>query len=569
MLNRFSRLAITTALALTAASLPATLSAEGNAGAYLAGRQAGIDNDYSAAAQYFSRALIRDTQNPALIENAASAYLSMGDLDRAVPLATRLTEMEVESQIAGLIAYADLSRQGDWQAIIDSLDAGRSVGPLYDGLLRAWALVGLGRMGDALEQFSAVENARGTQAFGLYHRALALASVGDFEGANAIFSGEEGTQLRLTPRGTVAHIQVLGQLQQIDTAVERVAAAQRGRLDPFLSNLGDRLTAGEDVPFDVVTSATDGIAEMHFSIANALTGEASDGFTLVYARLATILRPDHVEGLLLTADLLERLERYGMATEVYDQVARDHPYFYIAEMGRAEALKQADQTEAAIEVLTQLGETHSDLPLVHVALGDTLRRLERFEEAVPAYDRAIALIDDPQPSHWSLYFSRGIVHERTENWPPAEADFRKALELQPDQPQVLNYLGYSFVEMQINLDEALDMIERAVAGEPNSGYITDSLGWVLYRLGRFEEAVGHMERAVELLPIDPIINDHLGDVYWAVGRYREAEFQWHRALSFEPEEDDAERIRRKLEVGLDVVLDEEGAPPLQVANDDG
>ncbi len=167
----------------------------------------------------------------------------------------------------------------------------------------------------------------------------------------------------------------------------------------------------------------------------------------------------------------------------------------------------------------------------------------------------------------------GLSHERTDEWSDAEADFRKALELRPDQPQVLNYLGYSFVEMRINLDEALDMIERAVAAEPDSGYITDSLGWVLYRLGRYEEAVVHMERAVELMPVDPVINDHLGDVYWAVGREREAEFQWHRALSFiDPEETteaDPDRIRRKLEVGLDAVLEEEGAPPLQVANDEG
>jgi tetratricopeptide (TPR) repeat protein len=128
--------------------------------------------------------------------------------------------------------------------------------------------------------------------------------------------------------------------------------------------------------------------------------------------------------------------------------------------------------------------------------------------------------------------------------------------------------------MQINLEEALDMIERAVTLRPDSGYIIDSLGWGLYRLGRYAEAVGHMEKAVELMPIDPVVNDHLGDVYWAVGRKREAEFQWHRALSFIDHEDasgdvDPDRVRRKLEVGLDVVLEEEGAPPLEVANDDG
>ena len=211
--------------------------------------------------------------------------------------------------------------------------------------------------------------------------------------------------------------------------------------------------------------------------------------------------------------------------------------------------------------------------MVHVTLGDFLRSLERYGDAAEAYDRAIPLIGEPQPTHWSLYFSRGICFEREGRWEEAEADFRAALELRPEQPQVLNYLGYSLVEMNQNLDEALDMIERAVEGQPNSGYITDSLGWVLYRLGRFDEAVGHMERAVELLPIDPVVNDHLGDVYWAVGRIREAEFQWSRALSFiKPDEStdaDPERIRRKLEIGLDGVLAEEGAPPLEVANDDG
>ena len=159
------------------------------------------------------------------------------------------------------------------------------------------------------------------------------------------------------------------------------------------------------------------------------------------------------------------------------------------------------------------------------------------------------------------------------NWDAAEADFRAALEIDPEQPQVLNYLGYSLVERQEKLDEALSMIERAVEARPESGYIIDSLGWVLYRMGRYEDAVSHMERAVELMPVDPVVNDHLGDVYWAVGRKLEAEFQWRRALSFvDPEDTDAEakpdRIRRKLDVGLDVVLAEEGAKPLQVANDD-
>ena len=177
---------------------------------------------------------------------------------------------------------------------------------------------------------------------------------------------------------------------------------------------------------------------------------------------------------------------------------------------------------------------------------------------------------EPGERQWFVFFARGIAHERMDQWPQAEADFRRALELSPDQPQVLNYLGYSLVEKQVKLDEALGMIKRAVDSRPNSGYIVDSLGWVLYRLGRYEEAVEHMERAAELMPVDPVVNDHLGDVYWAVGRELEAQFQWHRALSFVDPDDpdgeaDPERIRRKLEVGLDQVLEEEGAPPLRVS----
>ena len=556
-------------LSATLAFVPAVSTADVNAGAYLAGRQAGFDSDFATAADYYSRALVTDSGNTDLVEAAMTSFLSLGDLDRAVPLAKRLVREDSENQIANLVLMADQSANGDWSGVLDALTTDASVGPLYDGLMRAWALLGQGRMGDALAEFDAVAEGRGTQAFGLYHRALALASVGDFEGADAVFAGENGPRLRLTRRGVVAHAQVLGQLDRgIDGAslIEQVFGPDP---DPYLADLRDRLRDGEAVPFDVVTSPADGVAELHFSIAGAITGEASDSYTLIYARIAERLKPSHIDALLLSAELLERLGRFELATAVYDRVPRDNPYFHAAELGRANALRASDREDAAIEVLTQLGKSHGHLTAVHVSLGDLLRGLERYDDASKAYDRAIALVEEPQTVHWSLFFSRGITHEREDRWEQAEADFRKALELQPDQPQVLNYLGYSFVEMQINLDEALDMIERAVAGRPNSGYITDSLGWVLYRLGRYEEAVGHMERAVELLPIDPIINDHLGDVYWAVGRNREAEFQWHRALSFDPEPEDAERIRRKLDVGLDLVLEEEGAPALEVANDDG
>ena len=232
--------------------------------------------------------------------------------------------------------------------------------------------------------------------------------------------------------------------------------------------------------------------------------------------------------------------------------------FLNAELGRADALVDAGKADAAIEVLRNMTRTFGDVPRVHISLGDVLRGQEEYAAAAQAYDTAVGMIPDPAPNHWFLFYARGICYEREGQWEQAETDFRRALELSPDQPLVLNYLGYSLVEANLKLDEAQDMIERAVKARPDDGYITDSLGWVLYRVGKYEEAVGPMERAVELVSNDPIINDHLGDVYWMVNRKREAEFQWSRALSLEPEEKDAVRIRRKLEIGLDAVLEEEG-----------
>ncbi|WP_375689012.1 tetratricopeptide repeat protein [Pseudooceanicola sp. LIPI14-2-Ac024] len=558
------------ALLASAAILATTapVLAQGASGDYLAARSARMASDYRAAVHYYIRALGADPKNPQMLEGAALSELSLGQLDKAVTIAQRMDDNDIRSQIASMILIADDVAADRWQSVLDRVRDDRGVGPLVDGLLVAWAHVGRGDMTAALAAFDAVEEQRGLRGFALYHRSLALAMVGDYEAAEAIYMDESEGPLQMTRRGAMARIEVLSQLDQQDKALALLEKLFGTELDPALAEMKARLEAGEELEFTHVRTAADGVSEIFYSVAAALRGEASYDYTLLYARTAEYLRRDHIDALLLSAELLEDLHRPALAVEAYRRVPRDNPAFHAAELGRAAALRAAGKDDAAIEVLAQLAETHGEMPIVHATLGDFQRGMKNFEEAVRAYDAALGLYDDSDGARWFAFYARGICHERMGDWDASEADFRAALALNPDQPQVLNYLGYSLVEADENLDEALDMIERAAKARPDSGYIIDSLGWALYRLGRYEEAVGHMERATELMPVDPVVNDHLGDVYWAVGREMEAQFQWQRALSFDPEEDDATRIRSKLKVGLDAVLAQEGAEPLTVARGD-
>ena len=560
------------ALLLSGAFIPQA-SAQSVAGAYLAGRHAAVHSDYSEAARYYADALARDPANIELMESTVLSYLSLGEIDKAAPIARLLKAKNQTSQVARMVVTADLANKEDFKALLGRESDKDGIGPWVDGLVKAWAHMGLGDVTSAMAAFDGLSKEAGMQGFVMYHKALALASVGDFEGSEAIFGDAGAGSAGQTRRGVMAHAEVLAQLDRFDDAVILLRTSFGDATDPELDRMIAALEAKEKIPFSHVRDARAGIAEVFFTFAAVLKSEdAGDYYVLLYSRTARYLRPDHIDALLLTAGLLENLGQSALAIDEYKNVPADDPAFHVAELGRADALRRAGKEDQAVEVLEQLTRTHGDLAVVHSTLGDVLRAKDDFEGAIAAYDHAIGLASEKAAVRWVLYYSRGIAYERSGNQERSEADFRAALAINPEQPQVLNYLGYSMVEQNRNLDEALDMIERAVVASPDSGYIVDSLGWVLYRLGRYSEAVDHMERAVELLAVDPVVNDHLGDVYWAVGRLREAEFQWSRALSFINDEDtdseaDPERIRRKLAVGLGKVLEEEGEPPLKVSND--
>lgn len=555
-------------LALMAMPIANRVDAQGIAGPYLASRQASLSSDYAEGAKYFQQAITKDPENIVLLESALVTMIGKGDMQQVARIVDLYRAAGGQSRLFDIVEYALQIEKGQFNDIPEPSSVIDGIDPLFDGLVHAWAQLGKGNMAAATSAFETIAENEDFSSFAYYQEALALALVGDFEAADSILSGTRFGPLTLSPRGIEAHAQVLMQLDRADDAQQLLASALESRANSELSALQARISAGEVVEYDFATTAQHGAAEVYFNLAAILSGRAAPQTVLVYVRLAEHLRPDHVQAVLTSAEMLMDLDQFELAVQSYGRVPTDHPSYTLAEMGRADALFADGRVETSLEVLDALSRSHGDDPWVHSAYGEMLAREERTEEAVEAYSRSLELRDPEHFSSWPVFYRRGIAREQIEDYPGMEADFRKALELSPDQPEVLNYLGYSLVEQRIKLDEALMMIETAVAARPESGYITDSLGWIFYRLDRFEEAVAPMERAVELLPDDPIINDHLGDVYWKVGRYREAEFQWKRALSFEPVETEADRIRLKLDVGLDTVLEQEAeAGEEQTAND--
>ncbi len=538
---------------------PSVSAAETLSGAYLAARHAAVVNDAGAAADYYLRALALDSENEALSEQAVAALVAAGRADEAAPIAQILFEKDKGLRLPNLVLLTralGAGKYADAKALMDEADDG-AFNPLELNLLRAWTAVGLEDYAAADAALANLTQPALFKVFGSFHGGLILGARGQVdEAAKALADvAEAGFGSSARQRVALGSLYAsAGRLDEARSVFETAAAEHPG--DALLADGLARLNAGEPVA-PLVADPVEGAAEALFGIAGVLARERGRDVALMYARLATTLAPNHAAASILIGDLLELQEQYALAVDAYGQVDSSSPHHMDAMISRADALRQLEQDAQAVDELRALVEGNPKSLKAQIALGDMLRRLERYDEAAPVYDVAIELMTEDDPRAWTLYYFRGIAHERIDDWDEAEADFLRALEYEPDQPLVLNYLGYSWVELGFNYDRAREMIEKAVELRPEDGFITDSLGWILYRQGDFEGAVPHLERAVELEPVDPTINDHFGDSLWMVGRKMEARFQWKRALSFEPPEDTAPRIRRKLLVGLDTVLEEE------------
>jgi tetratricopeptide (TPR) repeat protein len=511
------------------------------AGNYLAGRFAQNHNDLAVAADYLLKALKRDPENIELLQRSYLSLAASGRLDEATPVAERLLVYDREATIAALLVAERQAKEGRWadvEATVASLP-NRGLNTFMIPLIMSWAKMGQGNPDAALEALAPLSQNSNFATLHDFHAALINDLAGRNTAADKFYQstlvGQGGVTLR-TIEAAIAFYQRIG---KVDKAVELIDAYRRSHPDGTMLDTSRPFAR----PID---QAKAGMAEALFDAAGSLRQGRAGELALIFGRLAIDLQPDFPLAQVMIADVLQSLGRLREANAIFQQINPESGIYWSAQLRVAANFDEMEEVDAAISTLERLAAQHPDRPEPVITLGDVLRQHKRWGEAIAAYDRAMAIVGPPRRELWGLYYSRGIALERDKQWARAESDLLRALELEPDEPHVLNYLGYSWIEQGENLDAARKMIEKAVAQLPKDGYIVDSLGWAFYRSGEFAKAVETLERAVELHPDDAAINDHLGDALWKVGREEEARFQWRRALIFDPEPELRASIERKL-----------------------
>jgi tetratricopeptide (TPR) repeat protein len=521
-------------------------------GNYLSGRIARDSHDTMAAAEFYSKALADDPENEIILEQTFLLESAAANWDRAIELARDLAAVEPSHRVAQFMLGLEAFKKHDYKAAEEHFAAARQ-GPIADltsTLARAWVEEADGRHSDAFSTLDTLSSADWAQYYQRYHRALIADVAGRHQLASQAYEQvfkRNPTTLRVADAYARHAVNANDRELAIDTLNAHIAKAGPHPLsEALLKDIQD----GKTPPL-IAATPNDGLAEVFYGIGDALAGEGGLDMGVIFLQFSLYLKPDFPLAHVALAEAYENAKKYDAEIAAFDQIPRDSPLWLSVQIQKAFSLNSLEKVDEAKALLEKLTEEYPDDTRPLDALGNILRSHERYAEALEYYSKAVALIDKPTQENWPLFYSRGVCNERLKDWPAAEADFKKALQLSPDESLVLNYLGYSWVDQGMNLKQAMDYIRKAVKLKPDDGYYVDSLGWAYYRIGNMPAAVEHLERAVELKPDDPTINDHLGDAYWRVGRTLEAKYQWSQALSLDPEPEQIETLNKKIASGLE------------------
>jgi len=525
---------------------------QGNFGAYLAAHSARNREDIKGAADNYLAALKDDPKNVSILGLALIYTTADGRFDVAERIAETLSHVKVDSTLAGYVQIVNAVHDQKWDKAASFLGKQKtnSINGLLLPLAGAWIALG---QGDADKAVDALKPLSQKTAFlPVYNFHLAL--IYDVAGRNAEAEAAYNATLKGGAVRSIHAIQAAGRFFNRVGKPERTAEllTQYTKVNgdgPIVQAMRKQLLV-EQLSTPIVPNPAAGLGEAFFSVATSLSNAQIWELSLSLSQLSLRLHPKLDLARVLVGDVFENHGDYERANQTYRLIDKTSPISYSVQLRIAKNMESIDQIDGAAKALEGLARTYEDRPGPLIELGDLYREHKSYKKAVDAYSKALARVPKLTNDYWVLLYTRGVSYERLKRWKEAEADFQKALELSPDQPLVLNYLGYSWLERGERMGEAISMIEKAVRARPNDGYVVDSLGWAHYLRGNFKDAVKELEQAIILVSDDATINEHLGDAYWRIGREREARFQWKRSLTFDKDGDNVDAIRKKLEHGL-------------------
>jgi tetratricopeptide (TPR) repeat protein len=550
--------AATTATAETAAPQPAASEVQTFSN-YLSARQAASEFDLKQASQYYAASLADDPNNKDILSKAFIYAASSGDFEDGAKLAKRVIEQTSDNRLAQLVLVIDEIKRGRYAEARTDVKPQQGTNPAGPTMLlmTAWAAFGAGDTEGALAALNTLKGLGSADAIVDYHRALMLDLSGQANDADAAYR-KAMVDVGPAPRVVDAYGRFLERAgRTADATAFYTKLESETALEPILKAGEVRIAAGRK-PDPLVADAKAGAAEALFGIGASLTDNSTADLAILYLRGALYLRPDLDLAKILLADRFENLHKYDEALAIYRSVDKDSIYVRISTVQEAIDLSRLNKNDEAAATLKALTMSDPSDMEAWTALGDIYRAMERYPDAADAYTRALKTASSPDnKNNWQLYYARAVAEQQSDNWQAAEADLQMALKLSPDEPDVLNNLGYSWVEKRENVAQALSMLEKARTLRPFDGYIVDSVGWAYYRLGKYDDAAKTLLNAVLLVPGDPTINEHLGDAYWRVGKKLDAHFQWSHALAFTTDDKTKPALEEKLKDGL---------PPTDIAS---
>ncbi len=526
-----------------------------NSGSYLAGKYAEMNRDFSRAADYYIDLVSTGKSNDSILGKSIVYSSISGNFDISLAIARKLDSTNLIYRPSSLLLFADAIKTRDKKILSMSFARNKDQLPqFFKKITKFWMLTIDDKKEEAFKFINSMEVNNETQLKVIhYNQLLGYIYFDEYDLASTLYANGDFDEFLFDSNSALAiayYFFKKGNIQFAEEISKKIKLATE-RTYYSLSFLETIKESEEKKQFDV--DPYNQISEVFFRWSQT-TNEQKKGYVtkLFYLSLAYHASRSSPFFNLKLAEILLQLDNNDLVIRRSAGIQQTDIFYLDTILQHVKALHQNDKKDKAEIIINELLEKNFYSSEILKFYGNIQRKNFLYSQSIATYSKALkaAVKEGNEKETWSILFLRGIAYEREKNWSSAEKDFVKALTINPDQPQILNYMGYSLLERKEKLDQAMRMIIKANEKAPNSYHIIDSLGWAFYRIGNFEEALFYLEKAMSLESLDPIVNDHLGDTFWKLDRKREARFQWKKALNLGPEEKDAKNIREKIKFGL-------------------